>query len=198
MARIGAEKAKDMGGSQSEFFSLKNDKDEAHVRILYETAEQLDIYATHRIEVDGKERYVECINPEGDERLPSCPGCTRDGYPSIKLFIKLFDITAQKYKVWDRGKTFIPTITGFLDKYKALTNRPYDIVRHGVAKSMDTTYQLFPLDKDDKTLADFEKQPEILGTLVLVKTQQEMQDMIDGITPDSAPTRRKTSGKDVF
>lgn len=201
MARINYQEADEIGGKSRSYFSLQNDGDTARVRFLYEEPDLLDIYAVHEVYIDGKRRYVECINPTGDPKLPACPGCKRDGYPTVKLFIKLLDISdGNKYKVWDRGKKFIPKLVGYMKKYGPLVNRLYDIERHGKPKDTQTSYELYGLDKDDKTLKDFDKTDDLLGTLVLQKNQEDFQALLDGVVTedDIKPRSRTTDADDVF
>ena len=49
------------GQGAGSFFRLKNDKDTARVRFMYHGIDDIYGYAVHRVEVEGKQRYVACL-----------------------------------------------------------------------------------------------------------------------------------------
>jgi hypothetical protein len=168
------------GNDGGEYFKLKDDKDSEVVRFLHEgpLVRDKDWTIAHEVEIDGKKRWVQC--PEEDD----CVLCGANIKQQLKLFLQLVTKFDGKRKTWERGKTFIPTIRKMIEDYGDLCNRPYDIERNGVAGDERTTYTLFPLDRDDKTLDDIpiETQP-LLGKngegIVLQLTNDEMEDVLD-------------------
>ena len=75
MARFGINDADNYGNNGgSSFFSLKNDKDTASVRFMYNGLEDVEGYAVHKVEIEGKTRYVNCIR-EYNEPRSKCPLC---------------------------------------------------------------------------------------------------------------------------
>lgn len=191
-------------GGSNEFFSLKNDMDTAVVRFLYEKEDELDIYAVHQVEIEGKKRWVECIAVGEDAEV--CPLCESGNFRRIKLFLQLEHEGV--VKTWERGKNFIPKIMGLFNKYGydregnyqgGLINRPYEVERHGKVGDTKTTYETYPLDKDNKTLEDFPEKQKLLGSFIIQKSAAEMDELLNGGAPAAAPTRRRpASNTDVF
>lgn len=166
------------GGENNGFFQLKDDKDTAVVRFLHgdELLPEQDWFVVHKVQIGGKDRWVQCTE-ESD-----CPLCGSHGKPKLKLFLQLMDKRDGKRKTWERGERFIPTILGFINKYGALANRPYEIERHGKKGDNNTTYQLYPLDKDEKTLSDLPERQELLGAtgFILKLSTSDMRKVSDG------------------
>ena len=64
MARFGVNDAENYGGNgSSSFFSLRNDKDMARVRFMYNGMEDIEGLAVHEVTVDEKvaQKACECI-----------------------------------------------------------------------------------------------------------------------------------------
>ena len=75
MAKFNADTVDKYGGhGGAGYFSLKNDKDVARVRFLYNSADDIEGYAVHEVEIDGKKRYVNCLR-EYNQPLDTCPFC---------------------------------------------------------------------------------------------------------------------------
>jgi hypothetical protein len=192
---------KKYGGNGVDFFSLKDDGDSAKVRILHTDDQDLDLVLVHKVEVDGKERWVECI---AEENNGVCPLCEKYGAPTLKLFIFLLDHADEKIKVWERGSTMIDFLIGFIDKYGYMNNRDYEIVRHGKKNDNKTSYQLFPEDKCEgkiiiktnkgETEIELPKRPELFGRFVLQWNADEMSEYIDENEP--VERARGERGKD--
>lgn len=167
-------------GGNNEFFALKKDKESAIVRFLYDDEEDLDLFAVHEVQINGKKRYVSCLDNG------HCPLCKSGNTVRVKLFLQLF--VDGEVKTWERGKTFLPKILGYFDKYGPLINRDFEIVRHGKPNSTDTVYELYPLDKEDITLEEFLDEEEVEkqdldGTFVLNWDEDEMEEYLDGGDP---------------
>lgn len=179
MARISGKDAirkavKTYGGSGVGFFALKNDGDKATVRFMHEDDKDLDLYVVHKVDVEGKATYIECLQDDG------CPLCAAGNTPSLKVFFTMYDPAEDKMVVWDRGPGIIDQMLGFIDKYGYLNNRTYEIVRHGKANDTKTTYQLFPEDKSDPVDAagkPLEKRPDVLGRVVQVLDKAKMAEI---------------------
>lgn len=137
-------------GGGGGFFGLENDKDTAVVRMLVgkELVPEEDWFVVHEIEVEGKKRWAQCTE-ESD-----CEFCRSGNKPQIKLFLQLVDEKDGETKVWERGRKFIPKITGLQSRYGALYNRLAEIQRNGKKGDTGTTYEIYPMDKDDKFDAD--------------------------------------------
>lgn len=179
MARFDLNEAEKYGGSmQGGFFSLKNDKDTAQVRFMYESLDDAQGYSVHEVVVDGKNRYVNCLRAY-NEPVEKCPFCQNQEKVIAKLFIPLYNMDTEEVQIWDRGKAFIPTITSLCSRYNPLVSTPIEIERNGKKGDRETTYMTYPLQADEVGLADLPEQPQILGTIVLDKNADEMLDYLE-------------------
>ena len=180
MGRFYAEEADNYGGQGGAgFFSLKNDKETAKVRFMYDSIDDVEGFAVHEIEIDGKKRYVDCKRAY-NEPVDKCPFC-RDSIPQkAKLFVPLYDIASDKVKIWERGKKFFNQIAQLCSRYaqdEPLCSHVFEIERSGKPGDQGTTYGIFDCAKeqDNTTLEDLPEMPVILGGLVLDKTPEEME-----------------------
>jgi hypothetical protein len=179
MGTYKANQADNYGGNGGGgFFSLKNDKDTAVVRFMYNTIEDFVGYAVHEVEVDGKKRYVNCLRSY-NEPVSNCPLCTGGNMVKAKAFIHVYDCDEAAIKIWDRGKTFIPKLSSLCARYKPLVSTPFEIERNGKKGDTNTTYDTYPLESDGVRLEDLPDIPAILGSLVLDKSFDELQDFIE-------------------
>lgn len=200
-------------GGNASFFQLKNDKETSVVRFLHEGEDDLDWFIVHEAEIQGKKRKVKCTE-QGD-----CPLCRAGNRPQLKIFLQMLEKKEpDKIKIWERGQTFVPVILSFIQRYGTLCGQPVEIERLGKPRDPKTTYQLYPLDKDNKTLDDLPKQREQLASengFILVKNQAELEEIAAGTyTPpennnsgngggnrqqNEQPSRRESrSGSDIF
>ena len=179
MARFNASEIDNYGGQGGGgFFALKNDKDVATVRFMYETIDDVMGYAVHEVELDGKKRYVNCLR-EYNQPIDDCPLCAAKSRVIAKLFIKLYDEESEEVKIWDRGKTFFSKLSSLCARYNPLVATPFEIERNGKKGDTKTTYETYALDTDDTTLEDLPETQPILGTLVLDKTYEELEFFLD-------------------
>lgn len=194
MGRLNAKRAlEDYKNSNNDFFKLKNDMDVATVRFLYDNEDDLDIYAVHEIMINGKKRYVECLQT-GDCLFCIDSAENKDIKVKVKFFLQLEDDDG-KVGTWERGQKFIPKILGMFNKYGPLCNRLYEIERHGKARDTNTTYELYALDKDDSILADLPEKQELLGEFILQWNADKMDAYLNGETvmddePQQEPPQR--------
>jgi len=174
MPRISPNETDNYGSGGSDFFSLPNDKDTARVRYMYESFDDIDTFAVHEIELNGKKRYINCLRTYQDP-IDMCPLCAA-GYPVIvKMFIQLFDVDEERIKVWDRGRTWKKVMEGLCNRYNPLVSTIFEVERSGKKGDPSTTYQNYPLQTDDTTLDDLPEKPELLGGLVLDKTAEDIE-----------------------
>ncbi|MCK9444565.1 MAG: hypothetical protein M0Q14_08570 [Tissierellaceae bacterium] len=179
MARFNADEIDNYGGQGGGgFFSLKNDKDVATVRFMYNSIDDIQGYAVHEIEVDGKKRYVNCLR-EYNQPLDDCPLCAAKSRVIAKLFVILYDVESEEIKIWDRGKTFFSKLSSLCARYNPLVSTPFEIERNGKKGDTKTTYETYALDTDDTTLEDLPEVPELLGTLILDKSFEELEFFLD-------------------
>jgi hypothetical protein len=211
MARITGKDAikqavKDFGGSGVDFFTLKEDGQEARVRFLHRDDQDMDVILVHELETDdGKKRYVECT---GD----GCELCLsgKVDRPRLKLFLSLYDYTDQKLKVWDRGTQMIDMMLGYVEKMGNLDTYDFDIQRHGKKNDTKTQYQLFPhqpgpmIENDKKTVVELPvkpdwydgRRPDVFGRFVYQWTGDEMKEYLAANSPIDRSKRNAANDRD--
>lgn len=195
MARVSYEESeKYFSGTGSDWFQLKNDGDVARVQFMLNSIDDIPIFSTHKIKVGDKERYVDCIrNPE--DPIDACPFCAA-GFPAKAVrFIVMYQHEDGKVKIWERGRQFISKLQGLINRYNPLEEKVFEIERHGKAGDTNTKYEIYPLDGATPVAMDDVEFPELEGSLILVKTAEDMEYYLDnGSFPndgqEEAPVRR--------
>lgn len=200
MARFNAETAEKYGGQGGAgYFSLKNDKDVATVRFMYNSVEDVTGYAVHQVEIDGKKRWVNCLR-EYNQSKDVCPFCREGKFVTAKLFIPIYNVDEDKVQIWERGKKFISKISSICARYPEVVSHKFEIERNGKAGDTQTVYEIYEVGKDETTLEDLPEQRDVLGTVVLDKSAEDMEYFLDeGYFPpedDDAPVRRRSSRND--
>ena len=204
MARFRADEAENYGGSGGGgFFSLKNDKDVARVRFMYNTIEDVEGFAVHQVEIDGKKRWINCLRDYRDP-VDVCPFC-RDHQPQYaKLFIPLYNEEEGKIQIWERGKKFFAKMSSICSRYASkdnLVNHVFEIERNGKAGDQQTTYEVYEVGVDETELEDLPELQDILGGFILDKSAEDMEDYLETgyFTPEEpqeAPRRSSNSRHD--
>lgn len=198
MARFNIEDADKYGSSGGgNFFVLKDDGDSANVRFLYDDIMDIEGFAVHRVEVDGKERYVNCLRNYGDP-IDSCPFCREKYKLQTRLFLKLYNEDAKECQVWERGKSYYNDLRMLCSRYKPLHDEVIEITRSGKKGDKQTKYAAFPVENSPVNLDDYDV-VDPLGTIILDKTADEMEYYIEeGDFPSSETstpqTRRRGGG----
>lgn len=197
MARFNYDEADHYGGQGGAgYFSLKNDKDVARVRFMYNDIDDVEGYAVHQVEIDGRKRWVNCLR-EYNEPKDKCPFCRENMFTSAKLFVPIYDVDNDRVQIWERGKKFIGKISSICARYPNVVSHIFEIERNGQKGDTSTTYEIYEVDKDDTTLEDLPEKREILGTVVLDKSADDMDFFLDnGYFPpdgDEAPVRRRSN-----
>lgn len=173
------------GGDIDYFSALKNDKDTAIIRLMYQHEDEFMANVVHQVEVtnkDGKQikRYVGCLAPDGQP----CPLCNGGYFRQIKLFIHL--LHDGKYKIWERGKTMAPKLMGLFPRYgrgeSGLWSRQFEVQRNGAKGDPKTTYEFYPLDQDGKSPQDFAdiEKVDVDKTLILSWDAETMKRFLSG------------------
>lgn len=197
MARFNFNNADNYGGNGNggSFFTLKDDKDTARVRFLYKTIDDIEGYAVHRVQVGDKERYVNCLR-EYNEPLEKCPFCSAQIKVVPRLFLKLYNEDAGECQIWERSKAYFQRIGSLASRYNPLCNEVVEIERSGKKGDMHTTYEFYPIENSEINLNDYEIS-EPLGTIILDKSADEMQEYLDcGDFPsDSASVSRERNNE---
>ena len=191
------------------YFSLKNDKDQAVVRIMVDSPEQLKIMAIHRVTVGGRLRAVNCMRNPSDP-VDMCPFCAADKRLEYRVYIPVIEYTRDDQgkivphaRMWERSALYADTITNLINNYGPLSDNIFKIVRNGEAGSKNTTYdivyglpsvykpELYP--KDESLFEGF----ELLGTHVVDATPEEAAQILSGVTPERLMPRQSNQGQRV-
>ena len=174
MAQFDMSTADNYGGGKGSFFVLKNDKDKAQVRFLYDGMEDIKGELVHKVQVGDKERYVSCLRTYSDP-IDKCPFCAAQIKVQPRLFLKLYNEDAGEVQIWERSKLYYQRLSGFTSRYKPLYNEIIEIERHGKAGDQQTDYQFFPVENTPIDITDEKYEcPEAVGTIILDKTADDM------------------------
>lgn len=197
MARFSYEDADKYGGQGGAgYFSLKNDRDVARVRFMYNSIDDVVGYAVHQVEIDGKKRWVNCLR-EYNQPVDTCPFCRERKFTLAKIFVPIYNIDEEKVQIWERGKKFIGQISSICARYPNVVSHVFEIERNGQKGDTSTTYGIYEVDKDDTTMEDLPEKRDILGTIVLDKSADDMDFFLEnGYFPpdgDEAPVRRRSN-----
>lgn len=180
MGRFSVNEAENYGSSGGGgYFKLQNDKDTARVRFMYNGIDDIEGYAVHEVEVDGKKRYVNCLRESYNSSIDDCPFCKAGRFQQVKYFMQLFNEDTKTIQTWERGKKFGTKISSICARYPHLINHTFDIERNGKAGDMATTYEIYPVGSDNVELADLPEKQEIIGNFVLDKSADELKYYLD-------------------
>ena len=173
------------GGS---FFGLSDDGDTAQVNFLIDNERDIEVYATHKIDVDGSQQTVNCLREPGAP-INDCPLCSAKHGVSIGVYVKL--LHDGKLKIWTRGKRFYERIKNLCRRYKPLASHLIEIERSGKKGDQNTTYDFYDIadgfDKSikskDDLLADFSdeeiKSIEIFGNIIKDYSFEQLEEYLD-------------------
>ena len=173
------------------FFTLRNDGDEAIVRFIYDNTSQFKIYTVHdvEIEVNGQKRSrkVSCLrNPHDSTHM--CPLCNSGKSSRNTFMIEMLQYTTDPKTntivatpvIWERSMLYATRIKSLIDEYGPLSDCIFKIKRCGAAGSRETTYEIYygnpKMYPDDIYLKDFSGFDNIrlLGTVVLDKNYDDL------------------------
>ena len=199
MGRFRAGEEEHYGGQGGTgYFSLKNDKDVARVRFMYEGINDVEGYAVHEVKINDKKRYVNCLR-NYNEPIDKCPFCAAKKFQTAKMFIPLYNVDEERVQVWERGKKFFAKMTSICARYASkdsLCSHIFEIERNGKKGETTTTYEIYEVDKDDTTLEDLPEVQDPVGSVILDKSSDDMNYYLEsGEFPpedDSAPVRRRS------
>ena len=177
--------------NQVGFFNLKNDGDEAVVRFMIDSVDDMEILTVHDIRVDGRFRQVSCLRDPRDP-MENCPLCAKGENVKQVIFLKMLQYEntpngiEAKPVVWQRNaNTYAFRIKGYLDNYGPLSNILCKIVRHGASGDMKTTYDIIPnlsptqFPQENYPInADAFKNYSALGTVVIDRNKDDINTFI--------------------
>lgn len=117
-------------------FRLPNDQDCADVIFLYTKDTDALVADTHYVKTDDYSGYVHCTGR-------GCPCCAKGIRKQTKIFVPLYNITAGEVQFWDRTPSFEPQLNSdVFSRFPNPSEYVFRITRHGVARSVDTKYQI--------------------------------------------------------
>ena len=181
------------------FFALKNDGDEAVVRIMHASPADFDIVAVHNLKVGERYRKVNCLNGDGQGTCPLCAANNRSQY---RFFVHMIQYVKDeqgnvvpKPVIWDRSaKQMSQKLVSMIQEYGPLSDSVFKVRRSGVAGSMETTYEimfanpaiykpeLYPVPAD--AFANY----NVIGTAVMNKSAADLEVFLNtGSFPNSNP-----------
>ena len=193
MAKMTLEAVEQYSNFQSDqntvgFFGLKDDGNEAVVRFLVDSMDDIDILTLHDINVNGKYMKVSCNRESLSDSPDKCAFCSAGVKMSQKAFIKMimYDKTPNgeiicKPVVWERGTSYAIKLREYLNNYGPLSDIICKVVRHGAKGDLKTTYEIIPnLNKsiypDNVYVKNFSafSNYSVIGTIVKEKSNEDM------------------------
>ena len=188
-------------GNDINFFTVRNDNDEAIVRFMCDSVDDFEILTVHDIQIGGKYRKINCIRDFRDP-VENCPLCASGTKINQRFFIKMIQydkttdatgnvIITPKAAVWERSTAYAKTLKSYLDNYGPLSDIICKVIRHGKAGDMQTTYEIVPnlnknIYRDDVYVKDVNIFGgfHAFGTIVMDRTYDEiMQFQMTGQFP---------------
>lgn len=166
------------------FFSLKDDKEVAQVRFLYNGIEDITGIAVHEIQVNGNRRYVSCLR-EYNEPVDNCPLCQQGSKVIPKLYIPLLVYPQNgepEVQLWERGKAMYNRLSSLASRYQPLCGTLFEIERNGKRGEQTTKYEIYPIETDNCTLEQIINPEEItdpVGTIILDKNYDEIVNFLN-------------------
>lgn len=177
------------------FFQLKNDKEHAHVRFLYNDICDVQGYSGHEVEINGKTRFVNCLRDSNDQPIDDCPFCQAGYKTRGKIFVPLFvinrtvqdkydpatkkwsykTVNVNQVEIWEKGPMYFSELSDLCARYNPTVSFTLDLTRNGAAGYQRTTYTPHYVGQDQITLQELPEAPQILGSFLLLdKSYEEM------------------------
>ena len=177
------------GNNQSNvgFFALKNDGDEAVVRIMHNSVDDFDILTTHSVNIGGKFRSVNCLR-DPMEPIDACPLCKNGTKIQSRIFIHMIQYVKDangnieaKPVTWERSANeYGKKLKALLDEYGPLSESVFKVRRSGRPGDMKTTYEILFGNPAMYNEQLYPKMPDafdnysVLGTVVMDKKFDEV------------------------
>lgn len=172
------------------YFALKNDKDEAIVRIMHDSTDDFDMLIVHPTTIDGRKRNIKCLrSPE--EPIDKCPFCAANQQLRSKIYIHMLQYTRNADGsvtttpvLWDRSANYAVDIANKIETYGPLSDCLFKIRRNGVAGSVNTTYSIDYIPVTPNNAELYKKDTSLfndikaLGTAVMQKDAKQMEDLL--------------------
>ena len=159
-------------------FLLRNDGDSADVIFMYRSADDVLVGDTHYIKSADYSGYAHCLGR-------GCPACGKGIRVQTKLFIPMFNVTANEMQIWDRTMRFENQLqTDVFAKYPNPSEYVFRITRNGVANDVNTTYSIQAVGRN--TMMSYDElcqkynvsYPEAYSAICKELTESEMSSML--------------------
>lgn len=173
--------------SSGGFFTLADEGDSAVMHFMYNSVDDVDGYAVHKVKVPGSEYGVDvnCLR-DYEDPLDKCPLCEARYRVQARFFVNLFNEETGEVRTWTRGQNFFPQMKEELGMLKPLVAYPVQIVRHGAKGDKNTQYELIPQEPIDLTMDDVPQVEDPIGTYILDKSYDELVHYVKTGTFDNA------------
>lgn len=187
-------------GNKIDYLSLKEDKEVAKIRLLYNSADDIEGIVVHRVKVGEWDLPVNCLLEQGSP-IDDCPFC-RERYPKqARIYIPVFDEDDGKFKFWDRPNSFYSQLSGVCARNPNTVSQVFEVERSGEKGSKRPNYSFYPQGQPDGTTIDdilddcgLDEMPDAVGTKILNKSSDDMEYYIrNGSFPseEEPPVRRR-------
>ena len=178
------------------YFSLKNNGDEAIVRINYADVSQFKLMTVHTEKVTNNgrstQRKINCLRGPKDP-INLCPLCESGNSSRTVFYIPMIQYiidpnthgVSYKHVIWERSTAYAAKLKTLMEEYGPLTDCIFKIKRVGEAGSRDTTYEIMygneKMYPEDVFVKDFEplNSYKVLGSIVMDKTYEELCEFIN-------------------
>ena len=189
------------------FLKLANDGDEAIVRFCYDNPDEFEIMTVHdcKIPVNGemKFRRVNCIRESFKDSPETCPFCAAGEKPKNRFYVRLIEYVRDKEdpekiiaipKIWDASTTQVSVLNNLCMEYGNISDNVFKIKRNGAKGDQNTQYAIMLANPSVYNanlypkVEDAFKDYSVLGGMVLDKTFEEMQEILNMYKPTVAST----------
>ena len=176
------------------YFSLRNDGDNADVVFLYRSTSDVLVADAHYIKSNDYTGYVHCCGR-------GCPACGKGISVRNKLFIPLYNFNTDKIEFWDRNMFFENQLQqDVFSRYPNPSEYVFRITRHGQARDVNTSYEIRAVGKNDAMsydviLAKFNtKVPDVYNNVIREFSAGELNLMLSNTESDSSADNSYSSG----
>lgn len=154
MSRITIREAETLSeNSQKSYswFQLKNDHDIKKVRLLVNTIDDIDAFVVHSIEVNGRNKWVNCTRDNETDPLDNCVYCKNGDKARVRVFLQLQDVETGDLLIWDRSPQIIQILRSVVKRINGpIYQTIIEIERVGKAGDPKTTYQFYPAERNER------------------------------------------------
>lgn len=166
MSRITIREAETLSeNSQKNYswFQLKNDHDVKKVRLLVNTIDDIDAFVVHSIEINGRNKWVNCTRNNETEPLDNCVYCKNGDKARVRVFLQLQDVETGELLIWDRSPQIIQILRSVVKRINGpIYQTIIEVERVGKAGDPKTTYQFYPAERNERlSLGDLVKPLDI-------------------------------------